>query len=303
MSQALDAVTGWTLFTGLTLVVGSAACRWLVLPRARRETPAIQDASWALGYARLRRAAGTGLLGGILTAVGVALYFLRQLREFRDPFVPWTEDASLLLSTSWGTAWKLGAAGTLVVIAAMLIARRGHAAGWWLATVTGLALAAFPAFTGHAAGVEGARIIALGADWIHVVAAGGWIGGLATVLHVSRLGGSDGSGLEDLVPPFSTLAMASVALLVISGSYASWIHLGSIGALFTTAYGRTLGLKLLLVAAVLALGARNNRSLTPKLDTEGGRQAMRRSATLELAVAQLVLLVTALLVRTSPMGS
>lgn len=303
MSQALDAVTGWTLFAGLTLVVGSAACRWLVLPRAREEFPAIQDASWALGYARRRRAAGTGLLGGILSIVGVALYFLRQLREFRDPFVPWTEDASLLLSTSWGTAWKLGAAGAVVVIVSLVVARRGHTAGWWLASITGLALAAFPAFTGHAAGVEDARIVALGADWIHVVAAGGWIGGLATVLHVSRLGGSDGSGLEDLVPSFSTLAMVSVALLVLSGSYASWIHLGSIGALFTTAYGRTLGLKLLLVAAVLALGARNNRSLTPKLDTERGRQAMRRSATLELAVAQLVLLATALLVRTSPMGS
>lgn len=302
MSQILDAVTGWALFAGLALTVGSVTTRWLILPRARADRPEIQDATWALGYARRRRTADVGVLGAGLVAVGVGLFFLRQLREFRDPFVPWTEDAALLLSTSWGTAWKLGAGGTLVLVAAMLIARRGHAAGWWLATLVGLALAAFPAFTGHAAGVEDGRALALGADWLHVIAAGAWIGGLAVVLRVSRVGGGDGGGLAELVPPFSAVALGSVAMLIVTGGYASWVHLEGLSALVTTGYGRTLLLKLVLVACVLALGARNNRILAPRLDTESGRRAMKRSAVLELAVAQLVLLATALLVRMSPMG-
>lgn len=96
--------------------------------------------------------------------------------------------------------------------------------------------------------------------------------------------------------------MASVALLVLTGLYASWSHLDSLGALATTTYGRILSLKLLLVAVILAFGARNFKALTPKLGTDRGDDAMRRSAAVELAVAQIVLLVTAVLVRTSPIG-
>ncbi len=58
-------------------------------------------------------------------------------------------------------------------------------------------------------------------------------------------------------------------------------------------------LKLVVVAVVLALGTRNFRILTPRLGTGEGAHAMQRSALLELAAAQIVLPVTALLVRTS----
>lgn len=301
MTQALDLFTGWTLFAGLLLGIGSVATRWLILPRARRDAPEIQDGTWALGYARGRRTAKVGVVGAALTAIGMLSFFGRQLREFRDPFVPWTEDAELLLSTSWGTTWKVGLAGTIVLLVAMVLARRGSLTGWSIASAVALALAAFPALTGHASGVDEGRGIALIADWLHVVAAGGWIGGLAVVVYVSRLGGVDEGGLADLVPPFSTVAMAAVAVLVLSGSYSSWLHIGGFGGLVSTSYGRLLLAKLALVAVVLAIGARNNRVLTSTLGTEAGSDAMRRSATTELVFAQLVLLVTAVLVRTSPM--
>lgn len=301
MTQALDLFTGWTLFAGLLLGIGSVATRWLILPRARRDAPEIQDGTWALGYARGRRTAKVGVVGAALTAIGMLSFFGRQLREFRDPSVSWTEDAELLLSTSWGTTWKVGLAGTIVLLVAMVLARRGSLTGWSIASVVALALAAFPALTGHASGVDEGRGIALIADWLHVVAAGGWIGGLAVVVYVSRLGGVDEGGLADLVPPFSTVAMAAVAVLVLSGSYSSWLHVGGFGGLVSTSYGRLLLAKLALVAVVLAIGARNNRVLTSTLGTEAGSDAMRRSATTELVFAQLVLLVTAVLVRTSPM--
>ena len=70
--------------------------------------------------------------------------------------------------------------------------------------------------------------------------------------------------------------------------------------LLTTPYGRTLSLKLLLVGGVLALGAMNARVWTPRLDTDHGARALRRTAGVELLLGQLVLLVTAILVRTSP---
>jgi len=49
----------------------------------------------------LRRSASVGLAGAVLILVGLSLYFVRQLLEFRDPFV--REDAAVLPGTSWGT--------------------------------------------------------------------------------------------------------------------------------------------------------------------------------------------------------
>lgn len=290
MSTALDAVTGWALFGGLLFAVGPVVSRWLIVPRAWSEdTERRGDA--------LRRSASVGLAGAVLILAGLTLYFVRQLIEFRDPFVPWTEDAALLLGTSWGTSWKAAVVGGLIVAAAFALARSGRRGSWWLATAAALGLAAFPGLTGHASGVEDGRILALVADWSHVVAAGSWMGGLAVVLFLGMRG-----DLPRLVPAFSPVAMASVGLLVVSGTYAAWLHLPTPGALLTTGYGRLLLAKLALVAVVLGFGARNFRVLTPRLGTADGDEAMHRSAALELAVAQLVLLATALLVRTSPMG-
>lgn len=308
MSTILDALTGWTLLSGLILASGAVVARWIVLPRAW------PDDAWEVEV-RLPSVASVGLAGALMILTGLALYFLRQLLEFRDPFVPWTEDAALLLGTSWGARWKAATVGAVLLSGAFGLARSRLRASWWLATPVALVLAAFPGLTGHAAGVDEGRTLALVADWGHVLAAGAWMGGLAVVLFLSRSRGGESTDgaiqgdrglfpdLPRLVPAFSPVAVVSVAVLVLSGTYAAWLHLPDIASLLTADYGRLLLGKLLLAALVLAFGARNFRVLTPRLDIAEGREAMQRSAALELAVAQLVLLATALLVRTSPMGS
>lgn len=297
MSTVFSAVTGWTLFSGLALAIGAVVSRWAILPRA---FPGEDFSS-----ASERQAASVGLAGAALIALGVAFYFLRQLQEFRDPFVPWTEDADLLLTgTSWGTAWLAAAAGAVVLTIAMALARSGRSFGWWLATPAALALGAFPGFTGHASGVEKLETLTLLADSVHVWAGGAWIGSLAVVLYVNRsLRGPSGghSQLPSLVPAFSPVAMVSVGALVVTGTFASWSHLPDLASIWTTAYGRFLVAKVAVVGVVLAMGARNFRILTPRLGTDSGNEAMGRSAALELAIAQVVLILTALLVRTSPL--
>jgi putative copper export protein len=143
------------------------------------------------------------------------------------------------------------------------------------------------------------------ADTLHVFAAGSWIGGLLLVLYLEvrsrSSAGEGGSLLPDLVPAFSPLAVASVVVMIVTGTLASWVHVGSFTTLFTTRYGRLLSLKLLLVAIVMVLGANNWKRLTPKLGDPGGPRAMRRAAVTEVILAQAVLLLTAILVRMSPM--
>jgi putative copper export protein len=300
LSTLVSAVTGWVLFGGLTLATGAVVSRWLILPRAfAREDPCSE--------AHRNEVARLGTAGAILTVVGLALYLLRQLQEFRDPYVPWTEDAELLLfGTAWGGVWVRAAVGSLLAVVAFRVASWGRPIGWWLATPIVLALGTVPGLTGHAAAAEDLRSIALLSDWVHVWSVGAWMGGLAVVLYLERQtlhGGDDRTSLlPSLIPAFSPVAMAGVGALVLTGTFASWSHLSGFEALWTTGYGRSLLLKLILVSIVLALGAKNFRVLSPALGTPQADSAMRRSATAELLIAQLVLLVTAVLVRTSPVA-
>jgi putative copper export protein len=260
------------------------------------------DQAWLRG-----RASRLGGIAAVLLPIAIGFFFLRQLIEFRDPFVPWTEDAELLLTgTNWGRTWTVGLVGVLLATAGFTLAIRGKAWGWWIATVAVVCLAAFPAFTGHANGEESLRGLTLAADTLHVLAATGWVGGLTLVLysehHWRRTSPEEpASLLPSLVPAFSPLAIACVGTLMATGLYASIIHIDGFSALWATGYGRLLVLKLVIVFGVMSLGALNWKRLTPRLGEAAGRDALRRAAGIEMLLAHGVLLVTAMLVRTSPM--
>ena len=292
-----DLVTGWTLFAGILVTTGAVVVRWAILPRCPDQGGGDGDRA-AVRLARL------GAAGAQLLVAGLGLFLLRQFVEFRDPFAPASEELALLLSTSWGTTWKaaLGLAGLNLI--GFLAAVRRLVPGWWIASAAGLTLGVFPALTGHAAAAENARWLSVGADALHVWAAGGWVGGLGILLaldHSVRRQGT-GPGLATLVPLFSPVALTSVGVLAATGLLASYRHLNGLGDLWATEYGRWLSVKILLVLGVMSVGAVNWRRLTPRLGTASGDRSLRRAAGFELLVAQAVLLATSILVRTSPGG-
>ncbi len=295
MGLVLNGATGWILFVGLVLMTGAVVARWFIVPTASASADEAREMRG--GMARL------GTVGSAVLVLGIGLFFLRQLVEFRDPAFPWGEEAALLLSTPWGRTWLKAAFASLAATVSFAFAPRGGS--WWMATGLTLALGAFPALTGHASAVERFTGLFVLADATHVWAAGAWIGGLTAVLWLDRTARRSDAGanaLSRLVPPFSRIAMIAVASLIATGVLASWEHLPEPKALLTTTWGNLLVAKLVLVAGVLAIGAYNFRVLTDRLGSPDGDAAMRRSAALELAVAQLVLILTALLVRTSPTG-
>ncbi|NIP57237.1 MAG: hypothetical protein GWM92_21120 [Gemmatimonadetes bacterium] len=95
---------------------------------------------------------------------------------------------------------------------------------------------------------------------------------------------------------FSRIALVAVPLLVASGVLNAWIHLDRLGQLFSTAYGRTLVLKLGAALAAMALGFYNWRTVRPTLEQDPRTGLLRIPATLELLIGLGVLAVTALLV-------
>lgn len=233
------------------------------------------------------------LLMGFLGLLALGLLGAGQFAAFRDPFAPWAEDLGLLLSTDWGRNWWIAVGGFGVLIVAV----------FWTGArapvlLLPLALAFYPAFSGHAAASGEWTTAAIVADWVHLVAAGFWLGALAGLLYLGRHASEP--PLLQALSRFSAQARLSVVALILTGAFASWLHLPGPGALVETAWGRLLGLKLLLVALVLGLGAYNWRRLTPRVRDAGGGRALIRAAWGEVLVGVLVLSATAVLAGTAP---
>lgn len=177
---------------------------------------------------------------------------------------------------------------------------------WLVAGVGALVLAFAPALSGHAAAAPRMGPLAILADTLHVLAAGGWIGGLlvlvaAGVPAAMRLEREErGRAVAALVNAFSPTALAFAGALTLTGLFAAWLHMGSIPALWESGYGQTLLVKLGVLSGVFATGAYNWLKVRPALGDELGVTRLRRSARVEIAIGALVLLVTAVLVATAP---
>ena len=198
-------------------------------------------------------------------------------------------DGSLL-----GMVWQAGAGranldralGLLLAMPAVFSERR------WLA-VPGAALAATSfAWTGHARSLDPDLIpvLLLG---IHLLGAAFWLGALTPLLIVARDG--EPSRIAGAAARFGAAAVFVVCALLAAGATLLWMLLGGIAALWESAYGRCVLVKLTLVACLLGLAAFNKLRLTPRLRRGDARAArsLRTSIRLELLLGISILAVTA----------
>jgi len=157
-------------------------------------------------------------------------------------------------------------ARVVVIALTLLLSLARGAALRTLCLVAALGVAVTTSLSSHAA--EWGDVTATaGLDWVHAIAASVWAGGLIMLVAVL------GRGQPRLPPPalgviagrFSRLAGACVVLVVATGLYNAWVQLGPIAKLWTTPYGRVLGLKVLAVAALVWLGALNRYDVVPWL--------------------------------------
>jgi Putative copper export protein len=113
-----------------------------------------------------------------------------------------------------------------------------------------------------------------------------------------RRRGERGANAAALIGVFSPIALACAAAVIITGLGSAWLRVGSLAALWGSAYGRVLLIKLVVVSLLVVAGAYNWQRVTPSLLHEGGAGRMRRSAVAELTIGALVLAVTAVLIAT-----
>jgi copper transport protein len=135
---------------------------------------------------------------------------------------------------------------------------------------------------GHAAGVQPAWY-GIGLDAVHLIAAGLWAGGIAALAALRPPGGWRSSEARLLLARFTPVALGAFAATVIAGGLEAITQLGSIQALFGTAYGRVLLVKMALVASMLPLSAMAWRLKRPHVRIEAGLAALVVAAAALLA--------------------
>lgn len=206
--------------------------------------------------------------------------------------------------------------GLLAVLAAVLVAGGAPAL-----TVLGLGVLVTVAAAGHA-GTGSQLPLALASDVTHLAAMAVWLGGLALVLACLLRADRAGT-LAAVLPRFSRWAFASVAVIVVTGTYQSWREVGAWDALVHTPYGRLLLAKICCADVLVALGnlarmwvrrhylAATGGLLTPRVTayaqdagepagpSRGAVTALRRGLAAEIVVGVVVLVLTTVLVNTA----
>jgi putative copper export protein/methionine-rich copper-binding protein CopC len=285
-------------YASILVVVGAVVFALVVVPATHHRVP---DLGADFVIDARQRAARAGFVATCLLGILIIARAIAQSYAVRGA-LPDAEFFSGVWGTPWGWGLILAAASVLLLLVALARSRR---ALWSLAGIAILGIALATALSGHAVASRQWTIAAVISDSIHVLAAGGWLGALLLVViagmpataHLQSLG--RGQAMRGMVDAFSPMALTFAGALAVTGVIAAVIRIGSWSAVTGSAYGRVFLWKLGGVVLILLAGAYNWRRLRPTMDAERVG-TLRRTASAELALGFVVLILTAWLVATPP---
>ena len=308
LQSRAEPIARWLALLGGMTAVGAAVFRALV------STPSLA-ARGTPGANRALRTADFRLIG-----VGLALFMAGSLAQLVvQASVAFDTSAlgalgapvwDVLTETNWGRLWIWRAVLIVGAGAALFAAwRRGGGDGWTLAPTATLGAAALLtiSLTSHAAATPAVRVEALINDFVHLISAAVWTGGLfAFALAISvvfrRVDGGAGrrAALAAMAARFSALASASVAALILTGAFSAWAQV-TIPQALATPYGAALRAKLAIAALLLALAAANLLFVKPRLRGDGrAARWLRRLVFAEAALAAAAILAVGFLTALEP---
>jgi copper transport protein len=285
-----DDVARWAYVVALSVLLGTLGFRLLVL-RGRTIPPRLSN--------RLYLAAA---LGGIAALnVGVTAFVMRAADALQLPLIDlfYADLSPMATKTRFGIAFIAMTLGFALVTALVLLAWIFDARHLlWPAFLLGAGFASGLSLSGHQGVEPNSTWATETADWLHLVAATLWVGGIVTLVVF----------VWPLAPElrraaflgFSRLATVLVAVLLLAGTYISIARLPHVDDLWQTGYGHTLLVKVGVVAIALAWGAVHHFLVRPRLERGDAPVGLRRSLAGETTVAMAVLLVAAVLVNSQP---
>lgn len=277
-------IVRWLYFVGLALIIGGLAFRLIVL---RGPLPPALEQRFAV-------LAGIGVIG--VLEVGILAFLLRAQDALQLPFERFLygDLSPIAEGTRFGIAFITMTLGFAFVAAFVFLAwLTDRRVLFWPALLLAAALASGLSLSGHSAAEVGSSGWSKLADWVHLVSASLWVGGLVGLLIAGEL-------RRVAFVRFARLAPALIAVLLAAGIYLSVLRLPHVNDLWTTEYGRVLLVKIGLVCVALVWGGVHHTFVRPRLDSGTVRRWMPRSIAGESAVAMGVLLAAAVLVNSKP---
>ncbi|GAC1575581.1 MAG: copper homeostasis membrane protein CopD [Sphingomicrobium sp.] len=213
------------------------------------------------------------LAGSAIVSLLLSGSWLVLMASSMADVAPWPVDRTaldaILASGAIATSWKVR------MIALLVAGLASFRLQWlWVVMLCGSVALATLAWTGHGAVDEGVPgWIHLGADILHLIASGAWVGALLglVLLATRRVGQIDREHLgltHRALHGFGGVGTIVVATLILTGLVNGWLLVGykNVLTLMTTPYGQLLVVKLLLFAGMLGLAALNRFRLTPDLE-------------------------------------
>jgi putative copper resistance protein D len=237
----------------------------------------------------------------VSVASAIAWLWLLAARIADEPFGEVIADGTVwivLSQTEFGLTWAVRFLLASALTASLLLQRTVKADGVWPGILAGLLAAAYLgslAFAGH--GEEGLgfdRNIHLAADFLHLLAAGTWLGGLIPfailLTYMRRLREQSWvAAARHAAARFSTLGIVAVGILLLSGTINTSFLIGRLQDLTDTTYGQWLLLKIGLFIAMFCLATINRHYLLPRLCRTTGADRDAGANQSVLTVERLVL--------------
>jgi putative copper resistance protein D len=217
----------------------------------------------------------------------------------------------VLWQTQFGLAWAARILFGMMLAASLLPRHKGKKGAIWRNVIAALLAAGYLgslAFAGHGQeGLGADRSIHLAADFLHLNAAGLWLGGLiplAILLTCLRRFREERwvPAACDAASRFSNLGILAVSILLISGIINASFLVGGIQNLTETGYGQLLTLKVALFVAMFCLATINRQYLLPRLCGDDGIdqsclsvQRLVRSTLAETALGLVIIMIVGIL--------
>lgn len=247
----------------LTAVLGMPACRLAVLPHA------------AGGSLALRLQRTTGAVLALLTLASFGILVARTLELNGGAWATlWADMHVVLHVTHFGHVWLWRLPALAVAwFAWRRAARTDRRWPIWLLWFAIAVVALTRSATGHPAD-HGDLTLAVWIDWLHILAAGAWVGTLfamSLAVFPQLLATRDDTDGARLFQRLSTLSGWALGALLAAGIYNAYAQLGSVASLWTSRYGMVLDIKLAIVAAMIAIGAHNRYVKLPRLLAAAGQ--------------------------------
>jgi putative copper resistance protein D len=266
-------VLEWLQLICLAFCIGVIVCRlWFFSPSMQAEFSYQGDivpGMWKLFCFAL----------AFMIAGSVAALVLRSMEMSGQPL---SEIASVLplvlFKTHYGTVW-LVRIGALVLLALSKTAVRYRDTRTFLIFMLVLALVVSltSSASGHGADAGDFSLPEI-MDWLHLIAACLWGGGLL-VLTLSILPGliereeAPAALISRVAGRFSAMAGIAVAMVLITAVYNFWADVRSVAAMMQSIYGLVVATKIVLFGILVNFGAFNRYVSVPLLQEWGGGSA------------------------------